>query len=1237
MKLAIDLIACQAESRRRGIGRYSLELTKALAKSRGEHELTCLADAHLPQSFEKLRQIFIQRLPPGRFQPYHHAQVPADDRAHFADYKQIAGSMINHSRQVVAPDMFLTTRLFEGYRNPRVTVPKPHAEHPGYAQAVILYDLIPYIFQDQYLDPNPPKKEWYLDLVDSLKHFDLYLTISEATRQDAIELLDLPPQHVVTIYGAESDFFRKVQLPETQVKQFLNDMGITRPFVFYLGGNDYRKNMLGALEAYATLPKQIIQNHQFVFNDLEDRAVFHKRASELGLSPKDYVTIGHVSDDALLRLYNLCKVFFFPSLYEGFGLPVLEAMACGAPVVTSDVASLPEVMGRDDALFDVHDPEDITATLEKALTVTKFREDLSRYGMERAKQFSWEETGRLAWKAMENYQDNIQPESVFPVPESHSPRPKIAYLSPLPPQKSGISFYSAELLPYLDEYFEIDLYLDPSLDFEEDSPLREYEVHPWQDLLKNRGDYRTVVYQQGNSQFHSHMLGLEKEFPGVTVLHDFYLSHLVQHYHEPQNSLAAEIDYSHGLKANIDYQNDPHAFVWEWPLNWKPLRYSKEIIVHSPYHNALFDEYYGQGWKPRLNVIPQLHAVPDQISGEERARFRHQLDLDESQFVFCSFGFINEAKHIDLLLQAYHHVTQKVKQDSCLLVVGSFLSDSLKRDYTQMVKEYGLGENVKFTGYVSDQAYARYQHVADAAIQLRKYSRGETSRALLGCLSYGIPVIVNAHGTNDDFPDTCVEKISDPVDVDQLINAMIKLQQDEHLRTKLGENARALIKEKHHPRQAAQAYRQVIHRAIRSDDRVVLDPAYRSLAKLGFTPPLVYDQAQAAARNLAMRSPCRILVDVSYTNEHDLNTGIQRVVRKVVGHWLRDDFKSPMIEPVFRDGEHLRRACRFTEELLGLPEGSLGDQKIIHIHNGDILFMLDSSWEKYAQFKGFFKRVRKWGGKVITGVYDLIPILHPEFSDEVMPKVLERWLRLAIQESDSLVCISQTVADQVAQYRQKHQISLESNLEVEYFHLGADIGEDAQPGEPADKEFDVLSDKQDIFLMVSTVEPRKGHDFVLDTFEKLWDQGKDFTLVYAGKIGWEVTELEDRIRSHPQRNQNFYFFEEPSDAALQKIYAQADALITASRAEGFGLPIIEAAHHDLPVIASDIPVFREVGGEGPLYFSLQSHDSLIDALQELSEMGPSQRAAMVKGIDYLTWQESAQRLLDIVLNDQPQF
>jgi glycosyltransferase involved in cell wall biosynthesis len=184
------------------------------------------------------------------------------------------------------------------------------------------------------------------------------------------------------------------------VKQF----GIVRKYLMHSSAFDTRKNFQGLVRAYAALPASVRVDYQLVLVcklDAAGRGELTTLAKSVGLTPDDMVLPGFVSDEDLIALYTSCHLFVFPSFQEGFGLPALEAMCCGTPTIGSNATSVPEVIGRDDALFDPSSVKDMTALILKALTDAGFYQSLKAHAKTQSAKFSWDETARRAIVGME--------------------------------------------------------------------------------------------------------------------------------------------------------------------------------------------------------------------------------------------------------------------------------------------------------------------------------------------------------------------------------------------------------------------------------------------------------------------------------------------------------------------------------------------------------------------------------------------------------------------------------------------------------------------------------------------------------------------------------------------------------------------------------------------------------------------------------------------------------------------
>ena len=294
----------------------------------------------------------------------------------------------------------------------------------------------------------------------------------------------------------------------------------------------------------------------------------------------------------------------------------------------------------------------------------------------------------------------------------------------------------------------------------------------------------------------------------------------------------------------------------------------------------------------------------------------------------------------------------------------------------------------------------------------------------------------------------------------------------------------------------------------------------------------------------------------------------------------------------------------------------------------DVVVLLDATWGIDLSYE--LRRARAGGARVWTVVQDLIPINHPDIAPEGLPLLLDAWLRRTIPVSDGVLAISGTVADDVRAYM-RGRIADPTLRHVDSFYLGA--GFDV----PMTRAVDVARVREvfqrcsgDVYLVVGTIEPRKDIGRILAAFEKLWAEGSLATLMLFGRAGWRSYDLIDRMHSHPECGRRLFWFEDGSDAELDFAYRHAAALIFASQCEGFGLPLVEAMQHGLPVLASDIPVFREIGDDYPEFFPPGDEGAIYDAVRRFADRRISHPNAMRAPRAWQSWSDSARTLLEKV-------
>ena len=407
MRILIDLQGAQCDSRFRGIGRYCLSLALAMARNPGGHEIWLALNAAFPQSIIDLRHAFAGLIPPERIRVFSTPLPTAEVAPHYAWRVRAAEMVREHFLESIQPDVIHIPSLFEGYGDDAIA--SIGAFTSGYKTAVTVHDLIPLLDQAAYL-PNPTIKAYYFRKIESLKNAGLLLAISESSRMEAIQALNWPPERIINTSEGSDAHFQVLALSPERVQQMRERYGITRKMVMYApGGFDSRKNFDGLMQAYALLPAPLRAEYQLVLASRLSKAPHDNSRDKLagwrtaaGLAEDELVLTDFVPDEDLVALYNMADLFVFPSKHEGFGLPPLEAMACGTPTLGSNTSSLPEVIGLDAALFDPHSPQSMADKMTQALTDDTFRAQLKVHALQQVKKFSWDDSARRAIAALES-------------------------------------------------------------------------------------------------------------------------------------------------------------------------------------------------------------------------------------------------------------------------------------------------------------------------------------------------------------------------------------------------------------------------------------------------------------------------------------------------------------------------------------------------------------------------------------------------------------------------------------------------------------------------------------------------------------------------------------------------------------------------------------------------------------------------------------------------------------------
>ena len=809
-------------------------------------------------------------------------------------------------------------------------------------------------------------------------------------------------------------------------------------------------------------------------------------------------------------------------------------------------------------------------------------------------------------------------------------RPRLAYVSPLPPVRSGIADYSAELIPELSRFYDIDLIA--AQDTVDDARLAPFPARTVAWFEDNAHRFDRILYHVGNSQAHQHMFALMRRHPGIVVLHDFFLSGVLDNLEREgpdTHVFLAALYESHGYPALAEHARDGrNAAIWKYPVNKGVLDDAVGVIVHSEFACELARTWYGAGAADSWRRVPLLRGQ----QAPNRATARARLKLGRDDYLVCSFGMLGRTKLNDELLDAFLASPLGADRRCTLVFVGQNEAGLYGVALAAKVRASAAAQRIRITGFVTPAQYLDYLAACDTAVQLRASTRGETSASVLDCLLHGVPTIINAHASSAALDPALLVKLPDAFSIAQLPAALASLYLEPQQRAALGQRASTFMQAEHAPARISQLYVDAIEHFARhaplSHYRRLVTELARSEAPLELA-----GAARAIAFNQGPATPRQLLVDVSAIATADLRTGIQRVVRSVLLALIADPPPGWRIEPVFSTGANrpYHYARSFMLALMGVPGPALEDAPA-DLHPGDCFLGLDLFTNGTAQNEALLGSMRDLGVTIVFVVFDLLPVLREDFFPFGTAQHFRDFLGTVSRVSGGLLCISRSVADEAAAWVAAEKITRAAPLQLAYFHLGADI-EASVPSiglpDGAAKVFAAIAARPS-FLMVGTVEPRKGHAQALAAFELLWRDGADVNLIVAGKQGWLIDKLAARLQGHAENERRLFWLPGVSDEMLLGLYARCAALLAPSEGEGFGLPLIEAAQHGVPIIARDIAVFREVAGEHAYYFSGLEAGALASVVDEWLALYREGKAPLSGEMPWLTWKQSAQQVIEAV-------
>lgn len=662
-----------------------------------------------------------------------------------------------------------------------------------------IHDLIPLVrpIKDWSAETNKEYRR-RIEMIGRFSRLTL-LCDSDATKQESQEYLGANIYMATVLLGADSKRFLKKR----------NLGGIKEsPSIVFTGGFDSRKNIYGAIAALSEARKRfteddLLQNATMKIVcscDERERVDFYERAEALKIRQQVELT-GFVSDKELSEIYSTADLFFFPSLYEGFGLPILEAMLGGAYILSADNSSLPEVCGGHALLCDASDIADMANKLHIALeNSAKESAEEKQARQEYALQFSWEKTAR---QTLEEF------EKVKKLP-SLEKRLKIAVATPWPDQKTGIANYVFKLMPYWTKYFDVDIFVTDSDDKTPHIENVYGGLYPLSELRIKYSEYDTVLYQIGNNaEFHKNIYEMFCEFPGIAEIHDLVLHPFFYHSYFLQKDFASykkalEIGYGHeGLEHFEQVKNKcTNPDETRFPMSKTIIKQAKATIFHNHWSQDRADTN-GVYVIPHACFDTEVVAQNDKTTLNESLRGR--IHLQDGETLIGCFGFVNANKRPEKVMQALKNILT-----SGVTARLTFFGEQKNSEIDHMAEQYEVSEYVTVTGYLDKAEYGMALELCDIVVNLRYPSMGEASGTLCEAFKYGKPVVVTGINQYLEYPDEVCWKVGVGKEEVPLLAAYLKkLVANKELRTALGENAKAYADNVLTPDKIARMYLEV--------------------------------------------------------------------------------------------------------------------------------------------------------------------------------------------------------------------------------------------------------------------------------------------------------------------------------------------------------------------------------------------------------------------------------------------
>lgn len=758
---------------------------------------------------------------------------------------------------------------------------------------------------------------------------------------------------------------------------------------------------------------------------------------------------------------------------------------------------------------------------------------------------------------------------------------RIAIVGPVLPMKTGIATYVSELISALD-FNDLDIHIEFIVSHKELFDLNfslrifgENQIKDVRYFCSNYDSYDAVIYNIGNSPYHETAINLLMFFPGLVVLHDVFLDSIYR-WKDTKNGTSFEkrlIGVS-GLHKNFNENQRNDNYL---DLLSEIFAKATKIVVHSEHARDLIQHNF-KNMANELIIVLKLYKSINTYSSRQKA-------IGGKAFNITSFGFIDDSKFNLEILKSFKDIFLKYP-NAKLNFVGQNEGSNYGKKINQYIIDNNLCDNVLITGFISEEDYKNWIDVSDVAIQLRKFSRGETSYTVLDCMSSGLPVIANSVGTLSELPENCKITVQD-YDIETTLSKVLeKILRGEIALSEIGENAYKYIESYHSFEQTGKImFRAALdnhpNRSKRQEIKKIYFNEIEFLNTVETKDDLIsYSYLITTDRVNLNDNKRRILIDTSGLDFELQKTGIERLSFHFIEQLIQSDefIITPYTQTNTKDLFYSAYG-KFSAHINNFPDL----EHKITFNSNDIILIVHAN-QSILEANKVYRHLKSQGLKFIFFVYDILPISHPQFFPNFVQEFYKDYVTIIEDLADLIVTDSLTTLTEIAALTNVDKQSV-----IVHKYYPNKLVNRPSLSKRIKINLKLAKLPRPLVLLVGTVEPRKGY---LDLLKEIKKLNIDLSFVVVGKEGWKNVDKLERIEiletiEGLKNCSKVRWFVNADDETLTYLYSICDFYLSTSYAEGLGLPLLEANYFEIPIYARENNINLEIlGNSNNLYTDL---------------------------------------------------